>query len=154
MRAWIAVAVLLASGDARADEPAREPACHLVRPYLEPMYLFSSNAVVHRVGAGLVLHDCSGRERPYHARIGPTVHFASDDLVDTAYGVEAEAGRQLSPVWRVGLRVGFEVGAKDQYVGTVGLRFRAGDLLVLGIDAYSSRYRSPPDDFPTPPLER
>ncbi|HWO17671.1 MAG TPA: hypothetical protein VNO30_02805 [Kofleriaceae bacterium] len=154
MRVWIVVAVLVASGDGRADVPARAPACRLVRPYVEPMYFLGPSAGLHRVGGGLVLRDCSGRERPFHARIGPTIHFANDDLVDTAYGGEAEAGLSLSPVWRAGLRVGFEVGAKDQYVGTVGLRFRAGDLLVLGVDVYGSRYRSPPNNFPLPPLER
>jgi hypothetical protein len=45
-------------------------------------------------------------------------------------------------------------GAKDQYAGTAGLRLRAANLLVLGVDVYRSRYRHPPDDFPTPPLER
>src|SRR6187402_2258895 len=136
MRIWIVAAVLVASGDGRADVPARAPACRVARPYAEPTYFVGANAQLHRVGAGVVLRDCSGRERPFHARIGLTVHLANDHQVDTAYGGEAEAGRALSPAWGGGLRVGFEAGAKDQYLGTVGLRFRAADLLVLGIDVY------------------
>jgi len=100
----------------------------------------------------VALRDCSGRERPLHARIAPTVHVASDQLVGWAYGLEAEAGLQLSRTWRTGLRLGFETGAWDQSLGTAGLRFRAGNLLVLGIDAYTSSYRH--DNFSGLPLER
>jgi hypothetical protein len=152
MRSWIIAAALVASGEARADELARAPVCHRVLPYLEPTYFLGSDVGLHRLAAGVVLSDCLGRERPLHAQLGPTVHFASDELLNTAYGAEAEVGVHLSPVWRAGLRLGFEISEKDQYLGTLGLRFRAGDLLILGIDVYRSGYHSA-YDFPTPPLE-
>jgi len=135
---------------AMAGQAAAEP-CHVVAGYGDPSLFvaLTGEGVLARLAAGLHLRQCEPDDSHFlDGRIGVSFHFANIPLTgpDGSIGVEGEVGVPVARDVRGGVRLGFESDRTDSHGNgrliTAGLRLRAWDVLVLGVDYFHTH-----DDF-------
>jgi hypothetical protein len=134
LRACVVIAALAGSAGA-------EP-CHVVSGYADPSLFIAvtGEGVLARLAAGIHLRQCQPDGSHFlDGHLGASFHFANIPLTGASgsIGLEGEIGMPLAQGMRGGVRLGFESDrAVDARLFTAGVRLRAYDVLVVGVDYF------------------